>query len=418
MMSADSAPPAIGMAVVGAGYWGPNLVRTALATPGLRLEWVCDLDERRAKSVLGSYTTVRPTTSYEQVLTDSAVCAVSIATPAATHYDLVRGALEAGKHVLVEKPLTSSAADAEKLVALAADNGLVLMCDHTYCYTPAVRRIRELVRGGELGQVQFMDSIRVNLGIVQADVDVLWDLAPHDLSILDFVLPDDVTPVAVAAHTSDPVGAGCACLAHLSVWLSTGALAHIHVNWLSPTKMRTTVIGGSRRTIVWDDMNPPARLAIHDRGVDRAPLDPVTPAQRRHALMNYRIGDICIPALPEEEALMRVMAEFAAAIATRRQPLTDGAAGLRVLRVLEAASESAERGGDRVPVPGPAGLPMTVNQVALALLVRAMTRKSRPSDFAGTSAAGTSTSGSAWSTGARNSTSAATSSRSPSELVA
>jgi predicted dehydrogenase len=350
-MSADAAQPAIGMAIVGAGYWGPNLVRTALATPDLRLRWVCDLDEHRAKSVLGPYTTVQPTASYEQVLDDPAVRAVSIATPAMTHYDLIRGALEAGKHVLVEKPMTSSAAEAEKLVELAADNDLVLMCDHTYCYTPAVRRIRELVRTGEVGEVQFMDSIRVNLGIVQADVDVLWDLAPHDLSILDFVLPSDVTPIAVAAHTSDPVGAGRACLAHLSVWLSTGALAHVHVNWLSPTKIRTTVIGGSRRTVVWDDMNPPARLAIHDRGVDRAPLDPVTSAERRHALMNYRIGDICIPALPEEEALMRVMAEFAAAISGQRQPLTDGASGLRVLKVLEAASESAGRGGDRVSVP-------------------------------------------------------------------
>jgi predicted dehydrogenase len=354
MMSADPALPAIGMAVVGAGYWGPNLVRTALATPDLRLEWVCDVDEHRAKGVLGPYTTVRATASYEQVLADPAVRAVSIATPAATHYDLVRSALEAGKHVLVEKPLTSSIAEGEKLVALARDSGLVLMCDHTYCYTPAVRRIRELVGSGELGEVQFMDSIRVNLGIVQADVDVLWDLAPHDLSILDFVLADSATPMAVAAHTSDPVGAGRACLAHLSVWLSTGALAHVHVNWLSPTKIRTTVIGGSRRTIVWDDMNPPARLAIHDRGVDRAPLDPVTPAQRRHALVNYRIGDICIPALPEEEALMRVMAEFAAAITSGRQPLTDGASGLRVLRVLEAASVSAELGGDRVAVPSAA----------------------------------------------------------------
>ena len=147
----------------------------------------------------------------------------------------------------------------------------MLMCDHTYCYTPAVRRIRELIRGGEIGEVQFVDSVRINLGLVQPDVDVLWDLAPHDLSILDFVLPEDVTPVAVAAHTGDPIGNGRACIGYLSVWLSTGALAHMHVNWLSPTKIRTTVFGGSRRTIVWDDMNPSARLMLHDRGVDRVP---------------------------------------------------------------------------------------------------------------------------------------------------
>ena len=182
----------IGLAVIGAGYWGPNLVRTALATSTLQLEWLCDLDAERARSVLGRYTTVRATISYEDVLSDPAVAAVAVATPAATHFDLARAALEAGKHVLVEKPLTLTVADGEKLVALARESGLVLMCDHTYCYTPAVQRIRALIRSGEIGDVQFVDSIRVNLGLVQPDVDVLWDLAPHDFSILDFVLPDDV----------------------------------------------------------------------------------------------------------------------------------------------------------------------------------------------------------------------------------
>ena len=258
----------IGLAVVGVGYWGPNLVRTARATPEFRLEWLCDLDLERAQRALDPYTSVRATASYEQVLADPAVDAVAIATPAATHVDLVRAALEAGKHVLVEKPLTPSVAEGEKLAELARRFGLALMCDHTYCYTPAVRRIRELIHAGELGDVQFVDSVRINLGLVQPDVDVFWDLAPHDLSILDFVLPDDVSPVAVAAHSADPIGAGRACLAYLSLPLSSGAIAHVHVNWLSPTKIRTTVVGGSRRTIVWDDLNPPARLMIHDRGVD------------------------------------------------------------------------------------------------------------------------------------------------------
>lgn len=340
----------IGLAVLGAGYWGPNLVRTALATPALRLEWVCDLDEDRARKVLGRYTTVRATSSYEEVLSDPAVSAVAVATPAATHFDLARAALEAGKHVLVEKPLTSTVADGEKLVALAEASGLVLMCDHTYCYTPAVQRIRDLVRSGEVGDVQFVDSIRVNLGVIQRDVDVLWDLAPHDFSILDFVLPASVRPIEVTAHGSDPVGAGRACLAHLSVWLSTGALAHMHVNWLSPTKIRTMVIGGSRRTIVLDDMNPPSRLAVYDRGVDRISVDSLGPDERRQTLMSYRTGDIWVPALPEREALMSVMGEFAAAIIEGRPPLTDGAMGLRILRLLEAASLSAEQGGKGIPV--------------------------------------------------------------------
>jgi predicted dehydrogenase len=342
----------IGLAVVGAGYWGPNLVRTALATPAFRLDWLCDLEIERARAVLGPHGTVRPTDSYDAVLSDPAVGAVAIATPAATHFDLVRSALEAGKHVLVEKPLTASAAEGEKLASLALRSGLVLMCDHTYCYTPAVQRIRELIRGGEIGDVQFIDSVRINLGLVQPDVDVLWDLGPHDLSILDFVLPEDVTPVAVAAHVGDPIGAGRACLAYLSLWLSNGALAHVHVNWLSPTKIRTTVFGGSRRTIVWDDTNPAGRLAVHDRGVDTLGAGSLAQDQRRQALISYRIGDTLIPALPEREALLSVMAEFSAAINENRLPLTDAQAGLRVLKLLEAASRSVDSGGARISLNG------------------------------------------------------------------
>ena len=343
----------IGLAIVGVGYWGPNLVRTALATSAFRLDWLCDLEVERARAVLGPYATVRPTDSYDAVLNDPRVAAVAIATPAATHFDLVRSALEAGKHVLVEKPLTASAAEAEKLASLALRSGLVLMCDHTYCYTPAVQRIRELIRSGEIGDVQFIDSVRINLGLVQPDVNVLWDLAPHDLSILDFVLPEDVTPIGVAAHVGDPIGAGRACLAYLSIWLSNGALAHVHVNWLSPTKIRTAVFGGSRRTIVWDDTNPAARLAVHDRGVDTLEAGSVPEDERRQALVSYRTGDTLIPALPEREALMSVMAEFGAAIGEGRPPLTDAGAGLRVLKLLEAASRSVDSSGARISLMGP-----------------------------------------------------------------
>jgi len=343
----------IGLAVIGVGYWGPNLVRTARATPDFRLKWVCDLDLERARRALDPYTSIQATASYEQVLADPAVGAVAIATPAATHFDLVRAALEAGKHVLVEKPLTATVAEGEKLAGLARQSGLALMCDHVYCYTPAVRRIRDLIHSGQIGDVQFVDSVRVNLGLFQPDVDVLWDLAPHDLSILDFVLPPGVRPVAVAAHTSDPVGTGRACLAYLSVWLSTGVLAHVTVNWLSPTKIRTTVIGGTRRTIVWDDLNTSARLMIHDRGVDLMSAESVAPDERARALIAYRTGDASVPALPEHEALMSVMAEFAGAITEGRQPLTDVWAGLRVLAVLAAASQSVEKDGIRVPVEMP-----------------------------------------------------------------
>lgn len=349
---AVSQTPPVGLAVIGAGYWGPNLVRNAQATSSLRLRWLCDLDVERAAAALGGYSTVPVTGSYEQVLADPQVHAVAIATPAGTHFDLVRAALEAGKHVLVEKPLTPSVADGRKLVELAEQAGLVLMLDHTYCYTPAVRRIRELVRGGEIGDLQFLDSVRINLGLVQPDVDVLWDLAPHDLSILDFVLPDGVAPVSVSALGADPIGAGRSCVAYLTVWLSNGALAHVHVNWLSPTKIRTTIVGGSRRTIVWDDLNPSQRVSVYDRGVDLSRPENLDADTRRQALISYRTGDVVVPALPEREALRAVMAEFAASIVEGRAPLTDGRHGLRVLELLEAASRSLERSGAAVPVGG------------------------------------------------------------------
>jgi predicted dehydrogenase len=340
----------IGIAVVGAGYWGPNLVRNAQATPGLRVEYLCDLDAARARRVLGGYSTVRVSSTLDEVLADPAVQAVAVATPAGTHLDVVLAALEAGKHVLVEKPLAATHADGAKLVAAADERGLVLMLDHTYCYTPAVQRLRELVRGGEIGTLQYVDSVRINLGLVQPDVDVLWDLAPHDLSILDNILPVGVSAVAVAAHGSDPIGAGRACVAYLSVRLSDGGIAHVHVNWLSPTKIRTMIIGGSRRTVVWDDLNPAQRLSIYDSGVDRTHPGTLGQEARNQALVSYRIGDMLAPALPEGEALRGVMTEFAAAIAEQRAPLTDGRSGLRVLAMLEAASTSLAEGGAFVPV--------------------------------------------------------------------
>ncbi|MFC4949021.1 Gfo/Idh/MocA family protein [Pseudonocardia sp. GCM10023141] len=339
----------IGIAVIGGGYWGPNLVRNAQQTPGLHLEYLCDLDVDRAKRVLGEYSTVR-VAGLDEVLADPAVQAVAIATPAATHYEVAMKALEAGKHVLVEKPLAPTFEEGRLLVEAAERHGRVLMLDHTYCYTSEVRHIRDLVRGGELGELQYLDSVRINLGLVQPDVDVLWDLAPHDLSIFDAILPDDVYPVSVAAHGSDPVGAGHACVAHLTLRLSNGALAHVHVNWLSPTKIRTFVVGGSSRTVIWDDLNPVQRLSVHDRGVERTNPADVDPDARRQTFVSYRTGDTVSPALPNLEALRSVMVEFAASIAENRAPLTDGWSGLRVLAILEAASISLAKDGMSVPI--------------------------------------------------------------------
>ncbi|WP_045303750.1 Gfo/Idh/MocA family protein [Saccharothrix sp. ST-888] len=340
----------LGLAVVGAGYWGPNLVRNFQASEEFRLRWVCDLDLARAERVLGEYSTVAATDDYAAVLADPGVAAVAVATPAGTHLEVALAALRAGKHVLVEKPLAATGEEGRRLVAEAERRGLVLMCDHTYCYTPAVSRIRELVGSGELGDIQFFDSVRINLGLVQKDVDVLWDLAPHDLSILDAVLPEADRPVAVAAQGADPLGVGRACVAYLTLQLASGAIAHVHVNWLSPTKVRTTMVGGSKRTVIWDDLNPQQRIALFDRGVDLATPEQLGDGERRERLVNYRSGDMIAPALGEKEALRGVVEEFAAAIRQGRAPLTDGRSGLRVLEILEAAALSLERDGALVPL--------------------------------------------------------------------
>lgn len=340
----------VGLAVVGAGYWGPNLVRNAQAAPGMKLEWLCDLDLDRAQRVVGDYSTVKVSADLDEVLSDPAVHAVAVATPAGTHAVVAMAALEAGKHVLLEKPLASSYAEGLRLVRTAEERRLTLMCDHTYCYTPAVAAIRELVRSGDLGDVQFVDSVRINLGLVQRDIDVLWDLGPHDLSILDHILPDGCRPVAVAAQGADPIGSGQACIAYLTLQLAGGAIAHAHVNWLSPTKVRTTMVGGSKRTLIWDDLNPLQRIAVYDRGVDLSDPLTVPDEDRRQAQVSYRAGDMIAPALAEREALLEVMAEFADCVQTGRTPLTDGWSGLRVLDVLEAATRSMQFAGSVVPL--------------------------------------------------------------------
>ena len=351
-MTSAELPDRLGVAVVGAGYWGPNLIRNFQASSRFRLHAVCDLDAERARRVLGEYSTVRTTTRLEDVLEDPEIHGVAVATPAATHHDVAMAALLAGKHVLVEKPLAATFAEGQSLVSAAAEHKLVLMCDHTYCYTPAVIQIREAVRSGLLGDIHYVDSVRINLGLVQRDVDVLWDLAPHDLSILDFILPDGCRPEAVAAHGADPIGAGRACLAYLTLTLPGGAIAHIHVNWLSPTKVRTTMVGGSKRTLIWDDLHPTQRVSIFDRGVELQAPDQLGVDERREVLVQYRTGDMVAPALPEREALRGVVDEFATSIHTGRPPRTDGRAGLRVLDILEAASKSLEFHGAVVPLRG------------------------------------------------------------------
>jgi predicted dehydrogenase len=332
------------IAVIGAGYWGPNLARNFSVSPDWRLVAICDLDRERAEALAARVGGVDVVTDVDDLLARDDVDAVAIATPARTHHGLAIKALAAGKHVMVEKPLADASNLGRAMVDMASASGLVLMADHTYCYTPAVLKIRELIEEGALGDILFVDSTRINLGLIQPDVNVFWDLAPHDLSIIDFVLPGGLRPATVSAHGADPLGAGKACVGYLVLPLENGAMAHVHVNWLSPTKIRQMVIGGTKRTLVWDDLNPQQRISVYDRGVDLG-LQAVDGVERTAATVSYRLGDTWSPALPEREALGQMAAEFAESIRERRAPRTDGNAGLRVLSVLEAASRSLDAGG-------------------------------------------------------------------------
>lgn len=337
------------VAVVGAGYWGPNLVRNFRGAPDWDLVAVCDLDESRARKVIGARSTVEIETSLTRLLDRDDIDAVAIATPARTHAPIALAAIAAGKHVVVEKPLADTPEAAEAMVLAAQDAGTVLMIDHTYCYTPAVQYIRDAIATGMLGDLLYIDSVRINLGLVQPDVDVFWDLAPHDLSILDFILPGGLAPRSVSATGADPLGAGKACVGYVTMPLVAGGIAHVNVNWLSPTKIRQMVVGGSRRTLIWDDLNPQQRVAVFDRGVDLA-TQRADAEQREVATVSYRLGDVTVPALPEKEALSSMVAEFAASIRERRAPRTDGLAGLRVLSVLHAVSRSlADHGAPADP---------------------------------------------------------------------
>lgn len=332
----------LGVAVLGIGNWGVNLVRNIAASADYDLRWVCDLDRERARASARSVRGARATTSLDQVLDDPGVRAVAVATPAASHASIAMACLNAGRHVLVEKPMALSVPDGQKLSLAAEQSGLILMCDHTYCYSAAVRRIRDVIQRGDLGDLYYVDSVRISRGRVQPDVDVFWDLAHHDLSILGHILPAAYRPTAVATQGADPLGAGRTCLGTLTLRLTNAAIAQTHVNWLSPTKIRTTVIGGSRCTLVWNNLHPFDRLLVYPGGVALAEIGP---AGARGSSLPGR--PVALP-LPKTEALSEVVKEFAAAVRERRAPLTGAGAELRVLTILEAASQSLERAGAAV----------------------------------------------------------------------
>lgn len=342
----QSVHPALRVAVVGAGYWGPNLARNFAMSTDWDLVAICDMNLERATALARKTGQPAVVASMDELLAEHEIDAVAIATPARTHFPIAMQAIAAGKHVVVEKPLADNSIHGRQMVEAAREAGTVLMADHTYCYTPAVLKIRDLLASGELGEILYIDSTRINLGLVQPDVDVFWDLAPHDLSILDFVLPGGLQPLSVTAQGADPLQAGKSCVGYLSMPLANGALAHVNVNWLSPTKIRQMVIGGSRKTLVWDDLNPQQRLSIFDRGVDldRQEMMRTDAENRKGATISYRLGDTWSPALSEFEPLGLMVMEFAASIRGGSPAPTDGESALRVLKVLEEASASLAAG--------------------------------------------------------------------------
>ena len=329
----------IGIGVVGYGYWGPNLVRNFAEAKDSHVTMVADLREDRLTYVKARYPVIETTTDFKDLLKSSKVDAVAIATPVSTHYDLALATLKAGKHVLVEKPLPSNSEQGRRLVEEAAKRNLLLMVDHTFIFTGAVRKIRDVVASGDLGDVYYYDSVRVNLGLFQHDVNVVWDLAVHDLSILDFVLSSK--PRAVSATGMSHIRGEPENVAYITVFFDGNLIAHINVNWLAPVKIRRTLIGGSRKMIVYDDLEPSEKVKVYDKGI----VVNQTPESLYKLLVGYRSGDMWAPNIDMTEALRDEASHFVRCIETSSKSDTDGVVGLRVVELLEAASKSiAERG--------------------------------------------------------------------------
>ncbi len=324
----------IRIGVIGYGYWGPNLVRNFAELANARVTMVADRRPERLAQVERRYPSVRTTTEAAELIAASDVDAVVIATPVEFHFELTMMALRAGKHVLVEKPIASSSEQAERMIDEARRRRLTLMVDHTFVYTGAVQKMRDLTRSGELGDIYYYDSVRINLGLFQHDVNVLWDLAVHDLSIMDFVLGQ--LPTGVSATGLAHVAGRPENIAYMTMFFAGPLIAHVHVNWLAPVKIRRTLLGGSRRMVVFDDLEGSEKVKVYDRGIS---VDP-SPENVYQMLVGYRSGDMWAPKLAVAEALSVEAAHFVECVSNSREPLTDGEAGLRIVRLLEAASAS------------------------------------------------------------------------------
>lgn len=326
------------LGIIGYGYWGPNIVRNFSATDNVKVVALCDTEPLAINRARKYHPNLKFCRDYRDITTSAEIDAVAIVTPVATHFELSRSALENGKHVFVEKPFVTTADEAEALIELAEKKHLTIMVDHTFLFTGAVRKIKELIDDDVLGTLYYYDSTRVNLGIFQNDVNVIWDLAPHDLSIIDYIIKE--CPVAVAATGMDHFKRGLEDVAYITVYFDHAIIAHINVNWLSPVKQRTTLIGGQKKMLVWNDLEPDEKIKLYDKGVEVDNKEGVY-----KVLVDYRVGDMWAPRLDHIEALKTEAEYFVDCIVNDTPPINDGNAGLRVVRVLEAADESLKNKG-------------------------------------------------------------------------
>jgi predicted dehydrogenase len=331
----------INCAIIGYGYWGPNLVRNFASTPDTCVHTVVDLRPERLDVVSRTYPNIRVTSDIDSIWDNADIDAVIIATPVFTHFELAAKALSAGKHVLLEKPMTDTVAHAEELIALANKQGRVLMVDHTFLYTSAVQKMKSLIDSGELGSIKYFDSTRINLGLIQQDVNVLWDLAPHDISILDYLIPSK--PVSVQASGISHIHNGIENIAYLTVKYAHDFIAHFHCSWSSPVKIRMMLLGGDKKMVVFNDMEPTEKIKIYDTA-----HKVMNDQEKQRILIDYRAGDVFIPKLEIKEALGGMARDFIQAINTGSKPIASYESGLSTIRILEAAQISIKEQGREV----------------------------------------------------------------------
>lgn len=336
----------IQVGVIGYGYWGPNLVRNFAEANGAGLAGVCDARAERRALVAKRYPGVKTFEDWQELVKDPGIDVVAISTPVSTHFEMADAALRAGKHVLVEKPMSMNVEECARLIDEAARRKLVLMVDHTFVYTSAVRKMHDLVADGSLGDIYYYDSVRINLGLFQHDVNVLWDLAVHDLAIMDFVLPE--RPIAVSATGISHVPGGPENIGYMTMFFESTLMAHIHVNWLAPVKLRSTLLGGSRKMVVYDDLEPSEKIKVYDRGITVNS----NPDKVYQLMVGYRSGDMWSPQLDTAEALGVEIRHLVDCIEHGKRPMTDGEAGMEVVRILENGTKSMREHGRPVELTG------------------------------------------------------------------